>query len=125
MPDYNLTPLVQPQFINIASAALTFAPTGVVAVPANTVYRILTARVVNVGAVPVALTIWRVPNGAAADAQHTMTPVTVIVPVANNTFPHFDLTVLWGATLSAGDAIWAQAGAANALVIVADGAAIV
>lgn len=126
MPDYNVAPLIEPQFVGVAAAAVTLAPPGAgTTVPANTVFRFSTVRVVNVSALPCALTVWRVPSGQTQIAANNIVPVTVVIPVANNTFPHFDVMTLWGATLRAGDAIWAQAGAASALVIEGDGAVIV
>lgn len=126
MPDYSLSPIFEPQLIAGAAAALQFAPAGAgTVVPANTLYRIITARVINVSALPVALQIWRIPSGGSLGISNEMVAATVIIPVANNTFPHFDLTVLWGATLRPGDSIQAQAGAANSLTIVADGAVVV
>lgn len=126
MPDYSIAPLIEPQFIAASATAVTFAPPGSgTTVPANTVFRFATARVINVGSVPCALTVWRVPSGATQIPANQVVPVTVIIPVANNTFPHFDIQTLWGATLRPGDAIFAQAGIASALVIEGDGAVIV
>lgn len=124
MPAYQLNQMFKCQFVGASSAALPFAIGAATSVPAKFAYQLGSVRVTNVTNAPVSLTVWRVESGAAADAQHTVTPATVNVPVASNTFPHFDLTVLWGAVLGAGDAIWAQAGSASALVIQGDGAVI-
>ena len=125
MAVYSLAPIFNPQYIANSAAALVFATPGApTAVPANYAYRIECMRVVNVTAAPVALTVFRVPVSASADATHTVVPVTVLVPVATQTFPHFDVTALWGAVLKAGDAIWATAGSASALTVTADGAVI-
>ncbi len=79
-------------------------------------------RVVNITAAPVSLKLWRVSAAAATQVnENIVVPVTVLVPVATSTFPHFDVTVLWGAVLSAGDAIWGLAGSASALTVSADG----
>lgn len=125
MSVYNVSPIFNPQFIANAAAALTFAPQGGTTVPINTRYQINTARVVNVTNAPVALTIWIVPSGSADDNQHLAVPVTVVIPVASQTFPHFDATVLWGLVLNSGDAIWAQAGTASALTINGSGAVVI
>lgn len=122
---YTLSAIIQPQLIPSSAAAVAFAPTGAgAAVPANNVFRIITAHVTNIGAVAVPLTVWRVPSGQSNIAANNIIPVSVIVPVATNAYPQFDLTALWGATLMPGDAIWVQAGAANALIVYADGAVI-
>lgn len=121
MPVYSLSPIYQPQFVGNAAAALTFAPAGGTVVPAGYQYQVSVIRVVNVTSAPVSLKLWRVNSGGANDNQHIVVPVTVLVPVATQTFPHFDATVLWGAVLSAGDAIWGLAGSASALSITADG----
>lgn len=108
-----------------AVAALVFATPGTpTVVPANFFYQISVLRVTNVNAAPVALTVYRVPSGSSAIAANTVVPVTVNIPVASNTFPHFDLTALWGCVLCPGDSIWALAGVASALVIHGDGAVI-
>ena len=123
MSVYSLSPIFQPQFVANAAAALVFATPGApVAVPAGYRYQISVLRVTNVTAAPVALTVFRVKSGATAVAGTTVVPVTVLVPVASNTFPHFEVTSLWGAVLAVGDAIWATAGSASALVIQGDGA---
>ena len=121
MAVFNLSPLFQPQYVANAAAALTFAPAGGTTVPAGYQYRIDTLRVTNITSAPVSLKVWRVPSGSTDDNQHIVIPVTVLVPVGVSTFPQFDVTALWGAVLSAGDAIWAVAGSASALVIQGDG----
>lgn len=116
------SPLFKPQYVGNVSAALVLATAGApTVVPAQFNYQIQSVRVTNVTNAPVSLEVWRVPSGATADAQHIVTPNTVNVPVGSNTYPHFDLTVLWGAVLQPGDAIWALAGSASALVIQGDG----
>lgn len=116
-----MSPIFQPQFISNAAAALTFAPAGGTTVPTGYQYQISVLRVVNETSAPVTLKLWRVNSGATNDTAHTVVPVTVLVPVATQTFPHFDATVLWGAVLGAGDAIWGLAGSASALSISGDG----
>ena len=125
MPVYNLSAIYNPQFIGNAAAALTFAPVGGTTVPVGYQYQISVLRVVNVTNAPVTLKLWRVNSGGANDNQHIVVPITVLVPVATQTFPHFDVTVLWGAVLSAGDAIWGIAGSASALSVTADGYVVV
>lgn len=126
MPSYTLSPIFNPQFIANAAAALVFSTLGAPsAVPANQSYRLEVLRVANQTNAPVTLQIWRVNSGGANDAQHTVTPLTVIIPPATQTFPHFDVTALWGAVLLPGDAIWAVAGSAAALNAWGDGAIIV
>ncbi len=122
MAVYNVSKLFDPQYVAAAAAALAFAPPGAgTAVPANFSYQINVLRVTNVTASPVSLTVYRVPSGSAADIAHVVVPVTVLVPVATQTFPHMDITALWGAVLTTGDSIWAAAGAASSLVIHGDG----
>jgi hypothetical protein len=121
MAVYNISPLFQPQYVGNAAAALTFAPAGGTTVPAGFQYRIDVLRVTNITAAPVTLKVWRVPSGSTDDNTHIVVPVTVLVPVAVQTFPQFDVTALWGAVLSAGDAIWMLAGSASALVVQGDG----
>lgn len=121
MPVYSLSAIYNPQYISDSATALTLAPVGGTTVPANQQYQIAVMRVVNVTSAPVSLKMWRVPNGSSDDATHVVVPVTVLVPVATQTFPHFDVTVLWGAVLGAGDAIFAVAGSASALSVSGDG----
>ena len=121
MPVFNLSPILQPQFIAASAAALTFAPVGGTTVPAGYQYQVSVMRVVNVTSAPVTLKLWRVNSGSTDDNQHIVVPVTVLVPVATQTFPHFDVTVLWGAVLGVGDAIFGVAGSASALSVTADG----
>lgn len=124
MPTYALSPVYDPQNIANAAAALILAtPGGGSVVPANLAIQISVLRVANNSNAPVTLEVWRVPAGAAADNAHVVVPV-ITVPVATNTFPQFDVTALWGAVLQSGDAIWAVAGAANALIVQADGVVI-
>jgi len=121
MPVFNISPMFQPQYVANAAAALTFASAGGTTVPAGYQYRVDVLRVTNITAAPVSLKAWRVPSGSTDDNQHIVVPVTVLVPVATQTFPQFDVTALWGAVLSAGDAIWMVAGAASSLVVYGDG----
>jgi hypothetical protein len=123
MPVANLSPLFEPQFIaESAVAALVFAtPGNPTAVPSGYFYQIGVLRVTNIDNAPVTLTLYRVPSGSTAIAVNTVVPVTVQVPVATQTFPHFDVTALWGAVLMPGDSIWALAGVASKLVIQGDG----
>ena len=124
MPTYVLSAIIALQYIGGSAAALAFAPVGGVAVPAGVSYQIAVCRVVNVTNAPVTLKLWRVPSGSTDDTTHIVVPVTVLVPVATQTFPHFDVTVLWGAVLAPGDAIWGLAGSGSALAINADGVVI-
>lgn len=122
MADYISTRLIKPQYITVTSAAITWAPApSGLTVPANIQYLLKNPRVTNVSAGVATLAVWLVPAGLAADAQHEVIVPTVKIPVASNTFPQFDLTALWGATLAAGDAIWVQSDTASALIIYADG----
>jgi hypothetical protein len=124
MAVYNLSPIFKPQYIANAAAAIAFAPPGAGSVvPASYQYQIAVCRVANITGAPVSLVVWRVPSGATNDNQHIVIP-QINVPVATQTFPDLDLTALWGVVLQPGDAIWAVAGASNALVIQGDGAAI-
>ena len=119
------SPIFEPQFIPTVPAALTLKPNaGGVVVPANFTYQINTCNVTNISGVPVSLTVWRVPAGSANDNQHIRIPSTVVVPAATGSIPWVELTILEGVNLMAGDAIWASAEAANALVIDADGTVI-
>ena len=125
MAVYSLSPIFQPQYVANAAAAIPFATPGApTAVPANYSYQISVMRVANITAAPVSLKIWRVKSGGTNDNTDIVVPVTVLVPVASQTFPHFDVTALWGVVLAAGDAIWAVAGAASSLVVHGDGAVI-
>ena len=117
----NLSTIYQSQFIGNAAAAFVFAPVGGTVVPAGYSYQVSVIRVVNVTSAPVTLKLWRVNSLATNDNAHIVVPVTVLVPVSTQTFPHFDATVLWGAVLSAGDAIWGIAGSGSALTVSADG----
>ena len=122
MAIYSLSPMFQPQYAAGSAAALTFATPGAPsAVPAGFVYQLSVLRATNVTGSPVTLKIWRVPSGASDDAVHVVIPATVTIPVASQAAPHFDITALWGAVLQAGDAIWALAGSASAIVIQGDG----
>ncbi len=125
MATYTLSPIFAPQYVPSSAGALTFAPAGGTTVPANYRYQIQVCRVANNSASPVSLEIWRVPSGSANDAQHIRVPSTVLIPVATQTFPWFDVGVLWGVNLGPGDSIWAVAGTGSTLVIDADGAVIV
>lgn len=125
MSVYNLSPIYRPQVIASGAAKLVFAtgaPGNVV--PANLNYKIDIFQVFNITAAPVALTLWRVPTGGAAGNDNIVVPVTVLVPVATQTFPCFDATALWGAILTPGESIIALAGAANSLNARADGVVI-
>ena len=121
MATFTPTPIIDPQFLSPVAVALTLKPAGAATVPSNYTYQITVARVTNVSGAPVSLTLWRVPAGAANDNQHLLVPGTVVIPAASAAAPWFDLTILWGIDLLPGAAIWAQAGAANALTINADG----
>lgn len=120
MSVYALATIFKPQFVGGAAAALTFAPTGVVAVPTGYQYQITVLHVANVTNAPVNLTMWRVPSGATNDNQHLVVPI-ISIPVASNTSPYFDVTALWGSVLNAGDAIFALAGSGSALSVQGDG----
>lgn len=121
MAVYNLFPIYRPQAVSNAAAKLVFA-TGAAGnvVPAGYNYKIDVFRVINITSGPVALTIWRVPATAAGNSN-IVVPVTVQVPIATQSFPQFDVEVLFGAILTPGEWIEAQAGAANALNATADG----
>jgi len=122
MPVYSLYPIYRPQFVANAAAKLVLA-TGAAGnvVPAGYNYKIDVFHVINVTAAPVTLKIWRVPSGGASGNGNIVVPVTVLVPVASQTFPQFDVTSLWGAVLTEGEWIEALAGSASALVAEADG----
>lgn len=128
MSQTNLSNIYNPQFVPSAAAALTFSPASAAGaptvVPASYAFMILTMRVVNVSAAPVALTVWRVPSGSANDNQHLAIPATVNIPVASANAPWFDVGSMFGAVLNAGDAVWALAGTASTLSIMADGVTI-
>ena len=121
MAVYDLTAIFAPQYVSHTAAAVPFAygSWGTV-IPAGFKLQIQVARVANNGAVPVSLTVWRVPSGSSADNAHVVCG-SLNIPISTNTYPQFDLTALWGVVLSPGDTIWAIAGTASALVIQADG----
>lgn len=122
MSDYLSARLIKPQFITVTSAPITWAPIpGGLAVPVNVQYLLKNPRVSNTSGSPVTLAVWLVPAGATNNAEHQVIVPSVVVPIASNTFPQFDLTCLWGATLAQGDAIWVQAGTGSALIIYCDG----
>jgi hypothetical protein len=121
MAVYNLSPIFDPQYVPSVAGKLTFAtPSSPTVVPASYNYQISVCRVANNSGSPVSLEIWRVPSGDSADNQHIVVP-SINVPAASQTFPWFDVTALWGVVLQPGDAIYAVAGTASALVIQADG----
>jgi hypothetical protein len=126
MPNYSLSPLFEPQYVaHSAATALQFAtPGNPSAVPANVNYLINVLRVANVSAGIVTLEIWRVPNGGTVGNPTLVCP-SISIPVATQTLPAMDLTMLWGAVLQPGDAIFMLAGSADALVVQGDGAVIV
>lgn len=121
MATYNKAPMFQSQFVANAAAALVFAPVGGAEVPPNVTYELGMPHVVNITSSPVTLKMWRVEDGETNDNEHISVPVTVVVPVASNTFPEFQVTALFGAVLRPGDAIWGLAGTASALVVSCDG----
>ena len=125
MPIYNLSPIVNPQYVpHSAAAQLNFATLGSpVVVPASANYQISVLRVANKTAAPVQLTVWRVPATKSADDEHLVLPA-IYVPVATQTMPHMDLLALWGAILQPGDSIYTLAGASSSLIIQGDGAVI-
>lgn len=90
-------------------------------VPAGFNYKIDVFHVINVTSAPVSLKLWRVAAGGASGNGNMVVPVTVLVPVATQTFPQFDVTVLWGTVLTVGEWIEGVAGAASSLVATADG----
>lgn len=119
------SPLFQPQFVAAVPTALVFAPKGSTVVPNNFTYQILTCHVVNTGGgAPVSLSLWRVPAGSTADAEHVGVPATVTIPVGSSGVPWFTVEVLMGAVLGPGDSIWASAGGSSVLSISADGVVI-
>lgn len=125
MPVYNLSPIYRPQYVANAATKLVLASAAAGdVVPAGYNYLVNVMRAINITSAPVSLKVWRVPSGAANDDQHIVVPVTVLVPVASQTFPLFDVTALWGAVLQPGDSVYGLAGAASSIVIEADGAVI-
>jgi hypothetical protein len=121
MPAYTLSPMFQPQYVSNVASKLTFAtPTQPQQVPAQVNYQIVVLHVANVSANPVTLVINRVPSGGVADASNVVVP-QVVIPVATQSNPFFDVSALWGAVLVPGDSIVAVAGAADSLVIQGDG----
>ncbi len=123
MSVYNLSPIYAPQFLD--SGVLVFAtPGNPTVVPAGYQYQISVMRVSNTHSAPVTLEMWRVPAGQPTDTEHIVVP-SIQIPVATQTFPWLDVTTFWGAILSAGDSIIAQAGSASHLVLHADGAVVV
>lgn len=119
---FQLSTIIKPQYVANAAAALNLtvdgAGTQAVVVPALTSLSLWTARFTNNSALAVTLKVFRVPSGAAADAAHVVIN-TITVPVATANNPYFDWSP--GYTLAAGDAIWAVAGTANAIVVTGDG----
>lgn len=119
---FALACLFKPQFISNAGAALVFAtPGSPAAVPDKSIYQLLYVRVANVTASPADLNIWRVPAGSSVISQNLVVPGVTIPPANINTFPYWEVTTLWGITLTKGDVIWAASSVANALTIHGDG----
>lgn len=125
---YSVSVIYQPQFVANSATKLSFFPSVAAAnpliVPAGFLFQISVMRIANVSTAPVGLTIWRVPSGSSNANANVVVPQAVNVPIAAATFPQFDVTALWGAILQPGDAIYALASAASALVVQADGAII-
>ena len=120
MASYTLSPIFDPQYVATGAAALQFAVgSSAASVPTGFNYMISVFRVSNPTANGVTLQIWRVPAGEAADGQHIIIP-QFTVPAGTEQ----DLTALWGDVLQPGDAIWALAGTADALVVHGDGVVI-
>lgn len=119
---FALSQIIKPQFVAAAPAALQLtvdgAGTQAGAVPSLTQLSLWTARFTNVTASPVTLKVFRVPSGLADDATHTVVN-TISIPVATANNPYFDWSP--GYQLAVGDAIWAVAGTASALVVTGDG----
>lgn len=120
---FNLSPIIQPQYVAEAAAAaltltVTVAGATAAAVPALTRLSLWTARFTNVTASPVTLIVYRVPSGGAAGAATTVVAV-ITIPVATAANPYFDWSP--GYVLAPGDAIWALAGTVSALVVTGDG----
>lgn len=125
MPSYALSPIFECQFIATGAAApFTFAPPGGgTVVPPNVFYQISSIRVINKGAPPTLLTMWRVPNGGGTTDVNLCVP-ELIVPSPTQSFPWFDVTSLWGAILRPGDSIAGLAGTGAQLIVIADGSVI-
>jgi len=119
---FSLSTIIQPQYVPSVAAALQLtvavAGTQAAAVPALTSLALWTARFTNVTALPVTLTLYRVASGDAADAASTVVSA-ITIPVATAANPYFDWSP--GYVLAPGDAIWALAGTASALVVTGDG----
>ena len=117
-----LSQIIAPQYVANAAAALLLtvdaARTQAAAVPALTTLSLWTARFSNGTASAVTLKVWRVPSTLADDATHVVVN-TITIPVATANNPYFDWSP--GYQLAAGDAIWALAGTASALVVTGDG----
>lgn len=119
---FALSQIIKPQYVANAAAALQLtvdsAGTQAAAVPPLTQLSLWTARFTNGTGSPVTLKVWRVPSGAADDATHVVVN-TITIPVATAANPYFDWSP--GYQLGPGDAIWALAGTASALVVTGDG----
>ena len=125
MPTYALSPLFEPQYVSHgATNPLVFATPGApTAVPSGYSYLINVLRVTNTDSGPVSLSVYRVPSGGAVGNATLVCP-PINIPVATQSLPALDLTMLWGAVLQPGDSICMVAGAANKLVVQGDGAVI-
>lgn len=122
MAIYNLATICQPQYVQSAApTALVFAPpaSGVV-VPANVKYQINTATLANKTDQALSFQLWRVPSGLLLNDERIIVP-KIVIPPANENYPYFSVTALWGIILNAGDALWAQAQTVDSLIIQMDG----
>lgn len=115
---FQLSKIIVPQFVANAATALQLtidgAGTQAAAVPALTQLSLWTARFTNVTSSPVTLKVYRGTVAAGNVAINTIT-----IPVATASNPYFDWSPSY--QLAAGDAIWAIAGTATAIVVTGDG----
>lgn len=119
---FTLSQIIKPQFVGNAAAALTLVTTtsGTTAttVRANTQLSLWTCRFTNVTNLPATIQVWRVTAGGTNDAAH-MVVNTIIIPPATFPQPFFEWSPRY--QMAAGDAIWALAGTASAIVVTGDG----
>jgi hypothetical protein len=115
---FQLSKIIAAQFVSNAAAALTLtvnaAGTTAAAVPALTQLSLWTCRFTNVSAAPVTLKVYR---GIVAAGNVVINTITIPVATAANPYFQWDPSF----QLAAGEAIWAIAGTAGALVVTGDG----
>lgn len=128
MAVYTPSPIMPPQFISTVADQLVFSPLpapavglGGTLVPANFNFQIAGCRISNIYGAPVAVTLWRVPDGSANDNEHVRIPKSVKIPPATQGAPYFEVSIFAAIVLRTGDSIWAQADTPSALIIDADG----